>query len=202
MSKGNMGLLYPRGIVGWHSKDIIRKRGKFVAFGTCEYDSFEFLDLRCLNGLYDIGRSAACAYRDNSVTCLRDRLQLALKDIIIVVVIRYGGQDSSIGIKGDRRERGALHLESVNELRCNMGRITGAAAIAKEQQLVSFAESIGKEHRHLDNCLDVLVKELLLNGYTLFKYIYYLLLHYQWTSVTITISFDGWLSNIPTDVTL
>jgi hypothetical protein len=45
-----------------------------------------------------------------------------------------------------------------------MGRIRGTAAIAEEQQFVSFAKGRGDQFRHLYDAIDMLARELLLDS--------------------------------------
>ena len=93
-------------------------------------------------GGQDIAGLAACCDRDEHITGLSKSRHLTGKDLIELIIIANGGQQTRI----DRESHGGVGtsvlLEPAGELSGQMGAIACASSMSTEHQLVPCKESI------------------------------------------------------------
>src|SRR5439155_13356988 len=80
---------------------------------------------------------------ERDVAGIAERFDLPGEHLLISVVVADRGHDTRIGGERHRSERAPLALEPSDELRDEMLRVRGAAAVAKREQLSARQDGAG-----------------------------------------------------------
>ena len=99
-----------------------------------------------LESLHHVGGVAAGAEAQGQVPGTAQGPHLLGEDLEKVVVVGHRGENRGVGGQGQGRQRRALHLKAVDELRGQVLGVGGAAAVAEEED---FAAGLKDPGQHL-----------------------------------------------------
>lgn len=114
--------------------------GESAAFSE-ENDASHADSLRFFNGGEDIARLAARGEPDEDVPRFAESADLTGEDVLEGIVVADGGEESSIGAKGDGRIWAAVALEAAGELSGDVPAVGCASTVTADEQFAAGFET-------------------------------------------------------------
>src|SRR5579864_2290898 len=110
---------------------MINLRLQLATTLSCHAHSDHIFTLSSTKCLYDVARIAAGGDADSHIPCLAECLDLSGKDLIVGIVVPYSSKRRGVHREGLCRQSWSIQVEPSHELRCNMLRVSRAAAVAE-----------------------------------------------------------------------
>ena len=147
-----MGLLRGRAAV---ARDDEIAGGEALGVATAaaeEGDGLELQLFRFVQGGEDVGRMTARGEHDEQIFRAREAGDLTREGVFVAVVVDDAGEERAVGGEGDSGQSAAIFGVTADEFGREMGGLSGATAIAADEQFSATAE---RREDHLAGAVDL-----------------------------------------------
>jgi hypothetical protein len=135
-----MCLLHLRRHARGHAQAVVAQREHLPASGAGEAHRRHALRPRRAQRGQDVGRAAGGREGEEHVAGRAQCLHLAGKDAVVAIIVADRRQHGAVGGERNRRQAGAVVVETGDQLARPVLRIRGAAPVAAEQELAARGE--------------------------------------------------------------